>query len=706
MPQLLADDSVFHILQFLDSEFILSVGMRISPQWYKKSLEVELSLDFSSSLNGRNAIRSFKTCPNLHKLTSLNLSMNYIGGEGGKALASCPFMSNLKSLNLDTTRVGYQGGLIALAESPYMSNLTELSLNNLSMGDEVADILTMNTTFQHLKVLSLEDCQLSLKGFNKILSCSSLSKLTSLNLNNNFDLDEDGLVIDFGNELVNLTELSLMKASDASEELLIDLFDSNRFPKMKKLSLIRCCVGNEFVKAISKNSSMSNLTNLTISSLPPEQVDASLIANSPFLSNLTSLTCTLERDGMKKLSSSNHLKQLTKICVERSAIDCFTPSENMKNLTELTLSRKTTTDTLQAIATSDYMRNLKVLDLASTGITNDGLKFIAESQVLSNNLTSLNLYNSKVTHKGLGYFSNSNLKLSQINLGYSQMSSKAAKTIASCSCMKQLTSLDLSHGTIDRNGAEAISNSEYLSSLTELDLGNNSIGDEGFQIICTSPFMKNLKNLSVQMNKLTQASAQSFAQSPYLTQLEVLDMNYNNLCCEGAIILSQSSNMKHVKKLKLSINNIRIKGAQGMASSPYFTNLTSLELDGSGIGPHEDKGLHSNEFKDEGCIALASHASNFRKLTALDLSTNELGPTGVTALIDNLENLKELRAFDNYTKDEDAQVLMQNPNLMKLQTLLLTYNLMSEEVQEQLGNSPYLKYAQCLSLGGSMSYEN
>jgi len=692
MSSHIADDSVFHILQFLDSKFIINVCMRISTQWLRKSKQVDLSIDFSQSLNGGRCIKALTQCPNVTKLTDLNLSKNYIGGDGAKAIADSPFMSNLRSLNLDKTGVLYKDGLKHLVSSSNLSNLTSLSLSKMGVNDDIVKVITSSSVLGKLMRLSLGEgygSEISLDGLNMILCCSQLFNLTSLAIGMD---PEEVNYYNFGNvQLVNLTELKLGR-ENVSAGVLCNLLGGKKFPKLKHLQVSVEEGSANVLKTITENCFTDLETLEILGTFEDEDTDCLELANCSHLSNLTKLSIPrkqLTRESFQQLSSSQFLTKLKHLEVSGTK---FTPGKAFQNLTHVELSG---TLDAHAIATSPFMRNLKTMSVRSVNWGVDGLKHLTSSPNLCS-LTSL-LLPSCQSRLDMKLFAKARFSLTSLDFTYSKLGS--VKDLVACSTMKHLKSLLLSSNSLDGEEAVQIANSEYMSNLTELDLGSNAIGDVGLNALSSSPYMKNLNILLLKYCGITTEGVKALAKSPFLTQLTELILDYNNVCDEGIIALCASEVLSNITSLGLSITGIGIEGTKAIASCAHLSNLSFLDLDSNGFGDHKSKGLLSNEFGNEGCIILAS-SPYLGRLTDLIVSDNHVRIEGVTALIDNLERLSSLRVFENYINDQDARVLMQNPNLMKLSDIMLTYNLMSDECQEELASHPYLEFIESSSLGG------
>ena len=121
-------------------------------------------------------------------------------------------------------------------------------------------------------------------------------------------------------------------------------------------------------------------------------------------------------------------------------------------------------------------------DLSGNRLTKDQFSQI-NNALLSKmtGLKSLNLHDNNIGSEGASAIAQSEhmKQLTLLDIGWNNIGDDGASAIAQSEHMKQLTSLNLSDNNIGDDGAMAIAQSEHMKQLTSLDLRSNNIGDAG-----------------------------------------------------------------------------------------------------------------------------------------------------------------------------------------------------------------------------------
>lgn len=230
-----------------------------------------------------------------------------------------------------------------------------------------------------------------------------------------------------------------------------------------------------------------------------------LLAASPYLTSLTSLSLCSRGDPAYSVQKTTHI----------SDIGAF------------------------IIANSPTFQGLLLLDLAHNAINDIGVSSLAGSRYL-HNLTALNLSSNKVNNAGV-------------------------IAVAASPMLVNLRHLDLSCNRIDYNGARSLANSRTLGSLTSLELGWNQIGNEGFVAIIQSLTLLALTSLSLEDNQITEGGVLGL-QGLTLNHLKSLSLGWNAFRDEGAVVLSQfRRNLQTLQSLSLEENQIGERGVSALA---------------------------------------------------------------------------------------------------------------------------------------------
>ena len=534
---LLVDDTIFHMLQFQDSEFILRVGMRVSKQWLSISLQIALKFDFSeriplrvcllaspsvssdrmvsvrSRMNSLQKLAQFVSCRLVSNLTELNLTHHYLGDEGARLISSSESMKNLKSLNLSHNNLSSVGAT-HIASSSHMSCLQVLILQSNSLREEGCCSIAKSEHMKSLTWLDLwENQDIGDTALKAIANSVYMSNLTYLRIIDTQDLKDEASIVT-SCYMKNLTHLELV-CSDKGEG--VALLSSPSF-MCTNLKVLETCIDERGAKALTTNERSKKLTTLRLS-IYDDLLEACVkpIISSQYLQNLQILSIKNSSENLgdddKWLTLNPYMKNLTSLELTRIDMDDEDTSyigkcEALKNLQELILIENDIAKGVQNMVNSPNLSQLRVLNLQANPIGDEGAKAIGDNKYMQN-LTKLNIGETGITYEG-------------------------AHSIASSKYLKNLTSLIMSDN-IEDQGAKSIAESEFMANLTSLSLITCFLTDEGATVLASSPFMTNLTSLTLTDNNIGYIGAYALARSIYMTNLKELDLENDELIVDTPI---------------------------------------------------------------------------------------------------------------------------------------------------------------------------
>ena len=257
-------------------------------------------------------------------------------------------------------------------------------------------------------------------------------------------------------------------------------------------------------------------------------------------------------------------------------------------------------------------------------------------------LTSLALWQNKVSDVGAQTIAIYLNALTSLDLGWNQIGAGGARAIAEH--LPSLTSLGLSYCRIDKIGARAIA--KHLSRLTSLALAYNRIGDAGARAV--AEHLRGLNSLDFSYNGIGDAGVQAMAE--HLPGLRSVNLGRNQISDGGARALAER--VPALISLDLGSNGIGDAGARAIAE--HLPGLTTLNLGGNQIG-------------DAGARAIAEHLPG---LTTLSLAGNQIGDAGARAIAEHLPGLTTLNLDNNGL----TQLQIQHGGLGQLRRLGLKGN--------------------------------
>ncbi|KAF0976588.1 hypothetical protein FDP41_004487 [Naegleria fowleri] len=373
----LADDMVFHILQFLESEFIFRVCMKVSYQWYRKSLEIPLSLDFShwSSLKNirrrHDVVMQQTSCPNdgdenqvpknstnhsmdqriqllshcfnLRNLTSLNLSdcCNKLNHDTWQVLFSSEVVQNISLLNLSENEITFKTAQVIAKNGHRFKHLTNLNLSNCNIGSKALKTIIQRPFAQNIKILTLSGNPKAKNICKHISSNRFLKTLCELNLGQIQIYSEGVKLLVESEHLTQIQSLNLQWCDILNNG--ITTIASN--PRFCHLTFLNCDgnqIGDEGVKAIATSEYMKHLTTLELESNVIGNEGVQFIASSPFMTHLTFLNLksnySITVNGVKALTQSDKLRNLIRLYIPGGGKEVIMIDSSISQLRKLDLS--------------------------------------------------------------------------------------------------------------------------------------------------------------------------------------------------------------------------------------------------------------------------------------------------------------------------------------------------------------------------------
>jgi len=147
------DDNIYHIITFMEPNFIIKICPLISKQWNEQARKIPVKIKLTRALKDIHfnvtdlkwSVPCFKVCewigkcPQMSKLTTLNIDNGIVGDEGCDTLANCPNLRNLTSLKIIGFNVG-NAGCKSLINSPHLTNLRELDLSENEIDNQGLEV--------------------------------------------------------------------------------------------------------------------------------------------------------------------------------------------------------------------------------------------------------------------------------------------------------------------------------------------------------------------------------------------------------------------------------------------------------------------------------------------------------------------------------------------------------------------------------------
>lgn len=179
---------------------------------------------------------------------------------------------------------------------------------------------------------------------------------------------------------------------------------------------------------------------------------------------------------------------------------------------------------LAEIVTRDDFAGTKVLDVKECPIGDQGLRAVAAS-AHAKTLTVLWADGVGATDAAARALADSpNLTLSELYLGFNDITGDGVRALASGRATAQLETLRLNFNPVGDPGARALAESQHMRSLKILFRAKTGLTDDGLRALAESPHLASLHWLEVTHNTITRdrlAALLDPARLPALTHLEV-----------------------------------------------------------------------------------------------------------------------------------------------------------------------------------------
>lgn len=235
---------------------------------------------------------------------------------------------------------------------------------------------------------------------------------------------------------------------------------------------------------------------------------------------------------------------------------------------------------LAAVARSPYLSGLRDLEVSGTPLNPDAVGVVAAGFP---DLTRLRLFRCRLLHSGAQVLAHTRglTKLRVLDLGSNDIGNDGLVALARRVGLPALRELYVAYNGISEDGVRALLDANSSAGLTGLGLSGIFWGRNvapTIQALANRPTLANLETLSLQAVPLGPAGAASLAESPYLSRLRRLLAPACRIGPDGARALAAGAILSSVEELDLSTNDFTDAGAVALSRSPYLTRLRELTV--------------------------------------------------------------------------------------------------------------------------------
>lgn len=332
----------------------------------------------------------------------------------------------------------------------------------------------------------------------------------------------------------------------------------------------------------------------------------------------------------------------------------------------------------RALAQADWLERLTELDLRRNALGGVGVELML-SQQTPLALRTLHLSSNQIGPRGCRALASASLpSLKTLNLAHNHVGDEGCQALAQASWLGHLERLRLSGQQITATGAAALA-AAPAHSLSELAFSHGALGDEGLELLLRAPWASSLERLELDGCGLGPAGAAALAGATHMERLSVLSLRENLLGSRAARALAQADHLARLEILDLSNNPIGDEGLEALVELSLWPKLRELRL-------------VAGQITSRGVCALALAAKPWTSLEVLDLGSNRIDDEGGQALAqsERLPALRRLELGANALGARGMAALLKARGLRRLEFLGLVSNPLSPTEARALVNELWL----------------
>ncbi len=365
-------------------------------------------LNFTMALREGEGVKLLAGSELLGRLRTLVLTVNFLPPGCLKALAGSPPFAQMRTLIYDMNDSDH-ADVLALASSPYAKNLKALSLSsNRTLSDASLTALATSPNLGRLRFFSFGPCELGRAGLRALGRSRSLPSLRTLHLSAENDRLRANLPALLRGRLVRRLHGMNFGAGPLGAAGLEALLSHRPPLSLEKLDLMLGPADAPAWEALLARGTLSRLTHLSLSDLPPTSLQAMLAPGRlPQLRKLWLAWLPPDLAETRNFLNSSLVRQLHGLALGpredeqgQAIVDALNGSPARATLRDLGLSWSLTPDHARALVAGGPWPQLTSLTIGSYRLGTAGMEALAGWPVLRQ-LRLLSLHNV-TSHRVLG----------------------------------------------------------------------------------------------------------------------------------------------------------------------------------------------------------------------------------------------------------------------------------------------------------------
>lgn len=349
--------------------------------------------------------------------------------------------------------------------------------------------------------------------------------------------------LSFGLQALDEDEFALLDSALSSSLSALSFWDcelkdvdhnrlsSCSFEQIKRLELSAIKITNEQASLYLNRASYPALEHLDLHAGEIDDSFLSMFTGSEYAGQIHRLglgATQVTGQGLCALMTSPKVPRISWINMASTNITCaelgvMVESGRLQDAEYVQLSNcKVGDDGAAALSSSPKLTRLGHLDLVGTGLTNQGLSALLNSE-LGAGLRSFNV--SSNPHVALASALASAPELPALNTlsHHGELEPGALPMLAQSRALSQLKSLALWNSGLELEQLRQLVEAPWFGQLESLGLSYQRFGDEGWRWLFTQPQLSSIKVLKLWGVALSEGFVKALVESPYLSNLEQLD---------------------------------------------------------------------------------------------------------------------------------------------------------------------------------------
>ncbi|EFC39912.1 predicted protein [Naegleria gruberi] len=511
-----------------------------------------------NSLFAKQDVHKFATCQCFSKVKEIDVtcySINYLQ-------SFIKIFKNVQEISL-VLRDKFDENYLKITKFPEMEKVKSLELEYSGSADDTSNQLMCEISkckyFSNLKKLIWLGSVINSDGMEALCKSAFITKLETLHIIDDIGSagDEDIKLMANSENFQHLTDLNLLEnGGKFSSEALKHLGNGKYIKNLTSLEIgeFKHFIESPSFRKLKRFCCAHNLNSVALTLSQSEYLE-----ELEDIQNIFYLNMFMKSDGLKALSMSNSIRNLSRLCLNLRSLseneECsqHLMSSNFSNVRGL--YGRFETNLLKSIAFSSAIRGLETIDCVACDVKDDFFKLLSHPKFCRLKKLVLQSETTKIDFSELKDCSFL-VHIQRLELNDIQMGKEGLEVLFSGNNSKSLKYLSFLNCKLKPIDLNIISLSENLNSLEEMVIENNITSEEGTGIsnLFESSNLINLKSLTLKRVGLIDSDLKLLANSSLGRKLRnLIIIDEDKISHIGLYWVMEK--LTKLKSLKLEPNN-------------------------------------------------------------------------------------------------------------------------------------------------------